>query len=493
MKSLWLSFAAVSALVAGCATAPPLRKPQVQPPQAYEAPKAPADSLTSSALDRWWTLYGDAQLDSLVDLALANSPDAKDAISKLDQAAAIRSETLDQIYIPQSTLSGSATETHTKILSSSSSIPGFTGFTTAGNSTSLSGDFNVTWELDLFGRRAAGARAANADFYTAAFTYEATRTALIANVAQSLFDARGLALQLQDVEETSKADRELLRLAQIKFDHGLSPEGDLDQAVANAEAADAQTASLQAQLTAARRTLLVLVGKGFDPLASLEAGPDLGTPPPVPASVPGELLRRRPDVRAAEWQITSAAGTLRVDELAVLPTLNLQPGLTLSDTTGPFGATSVAWSIGASLTQPVLDRPRLVARIHAQRAVAEQQVIAYEKAVQTAYGDTENAYVYLESDGRRVKMLESAERRAGSAYQKSQIGYAQGFNDLTTTLTTETTWRNIRAQLASARATLMDRSVQLFKALGGGWTPDQPAAGTPYASKAARANSEGGQ
>src|SRR5665213_1885941 len=103
MKSLWLSFAAISALVAGCATAPPLRKPQVQPPQAYEAPRPPADSLAGTALDRWWTLYGDAQLNGLVDLALANSPDAKDAISKLDQANAIRTETPDQPYIPPPT------------------------------------------------------------------------------------------------------------------------------------------------------------------------------------------------------------------------------------------------------------------------------------------------------------------------------------------------------------------------------------------------------
>jgi len=490
MKRIWLCFAAVSALIGGCVSVPKLRTPEVRPPPAYESPKPPADNLSSGALDRWWTLYDDAQLDSLVDLALANSPGAKDALSKLVQANAIRTETLDKLYIPQSTVSGTATETHTDLLSSSSSIPGFS-FVVPGNTTSLSGDFGVTWELDLFGRRAAGRRAANADFYTAAFTYEATRTALIASVAQSLFDARGLALQFEDAQKTSDIDKDLLRIVQVKFDHGLSPEGDVDQAVANSESADAQTESYRAQLTAARRTLLVLVGKGFDPLQSLQATPDVGTPPPVPASVPGELLRRRPDVRAAEWQITSAAGTLKVDELAVLPTLQLNPALTLSQSTGPFGATSAAWSIGANLTQPILDRPRLVAVIHAQRAVAEQDVIAYEKAVQTAYGDTENAYMYLESDGRRVKMLQLAEQRAESAYDKARVGYARGFNDLTTTLTTEATWRSIRSQLSSARATLMDRSVQLFKALGGGWTPDQPAAGTPFAAKAVKANAEG--
>ncbi len=487
MKRIWLIPAALSTLVGGCASVAKLRTPDAAPPAAFEAPQPSTGELSQRALDRWWTLYGDAQLETLVDLALANSPDAKDALSKLEQASAIRTQTLDQIYIPQSTVSGTATETHTDLLGSSGGVGGQPSFTTAGDTTSLSGNFNVSWELDLFGRRAAQRRSANADFYTAAFTYEATRTALAANVAQSLFDARGLALQLQNALETQRIDRELLRVSQAKFDHGLAAEGDLDQTIANARAADAQAASLQAQLTAARRTLLVLVGKGFDPLETMQAAPAIGSPPPVPAVLPADLLRRRPDVRAAEQRITSAAGTLKVDQLAVLPTLKINPGLTLSKSTGVFGATDAAWSIGGNLTQPVLDRPRLIAQMHAQRAVAEQDVIAYEKAVQTAYGDTENAFTFLESDGRRVRLLVDAEARAHSAYDKASVGYARGFNDLTSTLSTEATWRTIKSQLSSAQATLMDRSVQVFKALGGGWTPDQPAAATPYASRAAKA------
>ena len=156
----------------------------------------------------------------------------------------------------------------------------------------------------------------------------------------------------------------------------------------------------------------------------------------------------------------------------------------LTKSTGPFGSTSDAWSIGANLAQPILDRPRLIAQIHAQRAVAEQDVIAYEKAVQTAYGDVETAFTYLDSDARRVRMLSEAERRAESAYEKARLGYARGLNDLTVALQAETTWRNVRTQLSSAQITLMQRSVQAFKAVGGGWSPDQPATTTLYAAKA---------
>ena len=493
MRRILLIPAVLLPLAAGCATPAHVRAPQAIPPVAYQVPQPNTGGLQTAAFDDWWKLFGDAQLDALVDQALSTAPDAKDALARLQQAAAIRTQTLDQLYIPSGALTGSATRTHTQILSSASAGgvgggPG--GFVTGGDTDSYNGQFNVSWELDLFGRRGAGRRSANADFFTAAFTYEATRTSLIANVAQSLFQARGLAMQLRDAVETARIAHELARVAQVKLEHGLGTQGDSDQSTANAETDDAQVESFKAQLDAAKRALLVLVGKGFDPLDSLTAAATVGAPPPVPATAPGDLLRRRPDVRQAEWRIASAAGTLRTDELALLPTIKLNPGVTLSKTTGPFGLADAAWSVGAGLTQPVLDRPRLIAQIHAQRAVAEEDVIAYEKAVQSAYGDAETAFIYLQSDTRRVQMLTDAERRAESAYQKARIGYSRGVDDLTTALQAETSWRNARSQLTSAQSTLMQRSVQVFKALGGGWAPDRPAGSTAYAARAAQGAAE---
>ena len=484
MKRIFLIPLAAAPLVAGCAGLAKVRAPDVAAPAAYEAPRPDAKGLAPAALDSWWTLYDDAQLQDLIARAFADSPDARDALAKLRQAAAIREQSRAQIFLPSGNPSGTATRTYTDVIDQSAgAIP---GFTQQGYANSESANFNVSWELDLVGRRAAQSASANADFYAAAFTYEATRTALAANVAQSVFQLRGLALQLQDSQEAARIDDELLHIAQVKVDRGLGAGGDLDQAVANAESAKAQVESLTAQIAAAQRALLVLVGRGFDPAESVKPDGALGAPPPVPDSVPGELLRRRPDVLLAEQRLRSAAGTLRLDQLALLPTIKLNPGVTLSATSGPFGATSAAWSIGANLTAPILDRPRLMGQLHAQRAVAEQAVIAYEKAVQTAYSDAETAFIYLDSDGRRVALLTTAEARARSAYEKSRIGYARGLNDLQTALVAETTWRNIRSQLSSARSTLLQRSVQVFKALGGGWTPEAPAAGTSYAALSAR-------
>lgn len=130
------------------------------------------------------------------------------------------------------------------------------------------------------------------------------------------------------------------------------------------------------------------------------------------------------------------------------------------------------WTLAAGATAPILDRPRLLAIVRQQRAVGEQAVIAYEKSVQTAYTDTETAFTYYDSDKRRVTLLIAAEKNANFAYQAKQEGYRRGFNDLQTTLTAESNWRQVRLALAQAQVTVMQRSVQVFKALGGGWTAD---------------------
>ena len=219
MNRTWLICLALGPIAAGCASTAKVRTAQVTPPAAYQATQPNPDGLQPAALDAWWTLFNDAQLNTLVDQALANSPDTRDALAKLQQALAIRDQSRAQIFLPSGNPSASGTRTDTDVLSGIT-IP---GFSQAGISNSLSASFDVSWELDLFGRRGAQNAAASADFHTAAFTYEATRTALIASVAQSLFDARGLALQLEDAQRTSEIDRDLLRVAQVKFDHGLSP------------------------------------------------------------------------------------------------------------------------------------------------------------------------------------------------------------------------------------------------------------------------------
>jgi NodT family efflux transporter outer membrane factor (OMF) lipoprotein len=464
--------------LAGCVSTP-RPTPDTRLPAAYEAPAGTAQAN----LDRWWTSFNDPQLTSLIETALEKAPDARTAAAVLDEARAVRKGQVRQIYIPDTPLTGSASKTHTDILKQS----GAAGFTQGGDSENYAANFDVSWELDLFGRRRAGLGVVNNDFAAARFAYEGARASLAANVAQSYFEARGLAVQLDDARQTERINTSLRDFAVKKASAGLIATSEADRAEADLADTQARAANLQAQLDVARRSLLILVGRGIDPLASLPVDARLDVAPPVPATIPGELLGRRPDVREAQARLASASGTLKVNELALLPTFNITPGVGLTKAVQPAfpfaggggggktSTTSSAWTIGANVSIPVLNIPALLADIDAQNARTRQAAIAYEKAVQTAYGEAENAMLQLAADQRRVDLLTAGEARAERAYAANRKGYGLGLIDLTTTLQAEQSWRAARAALTGARTDALLHAVQTYKALGGGWSPSAPA------------------
>lgn len=478
-----LTGASLAAFVlAGCnATAP--RTPDTRLPTAFEAPAGAA--LPAASLDRWWTQFDDPQLDALIATALERSPDARSAAATLEEARAVRRGNIRQLYIPSGQVQGSASRKHTEILDQS----GGTSFTLGGDTDSYSGNFDVSWELDYLGRRKAGLQVVNNDLAAARFAYEGARAALAANVAQSYFEAKGLAVQLEDARQSARISKALGDIAAEKARRGLSASSEADSAAATLAQSQAQAADYESQLQAARRSLLILVGRGVDPVASLNVEAALAEPPAIPATVPGALLERRPDVREAQARLASAAGNLKVNQLALFPTFTLTPGLGWSKSVSPAfnfsggggaggGTTSTttgSWTLGGGVTIPLLNIPQLLAEIDAQDARTEKAAVAYEKAVQTAYGEAENAMVQLASDQRRVALLKAGEARAASAYAASRKGYAAGLTDQTTNLQNEQTWRSARSALTGAQTQALQRAVQTYKALGGGWSPNAPA------------------
>lgn len=475
----------VGAGLSACTT--PARQVDARLPTAYEAPAGVA--LPSQTLDQWWTSFDDPVLNNLVETALAQSPDARMAAARLDEARAVRQGQVRQIYIPQTPLVGSATRTDTNIIDQS----GTGGFTQGGVSKSYAANFDVSWELDLIGRRGAARRVVDNDLAAARFAYEGARAALAANVAQSYFEARGLAVQLEDAQQSARIAKSLYGVSAERGRRGLSATSEGERSAAELAQAEAQVAALEAELQASRRSLLILVGKGVDPLASLPVEPVLAKAPAVPAAAPADLLARRPDVREAAARLASAAGNLNISELALFPTLTLQPGIGIQKQISPSflaagsttSTTSSAWSLGANLSVPVLNIPKLMSDIKASGARVEQAAITYEQTVQKAFGETENALVQQAADERRVTLLAAGERRAASAYEASRKGYAAGLTDLTTALQAEQSWRGARTALTGARTQALQRAVQTYKALGGGWSPQavssQASSGKPSA------------
>ncbi|MGC5799322.1 efflux transporter outer membrane subunit [Sphingomonas sp. NFX23] len=466
----------LAAILVGCATAPSVRTPVTTLPSSYDASTS---SLPAMSLDRWWNLYADAQLAGLVEHALANGLTAREAFSRLDEAQAVRSAALARYGVQGNVeAKGQIQRTHT--LSNSLDIPGlgdsssltelFAPTTTKTGNASLP----VSWELDLFGRRRAARQTADADLAAARFTYEGARATLAADVARSLFQARGLAAQLEDARATVTIQRRLVDVTGKRAARGLIATSEVDQVAGNLAQAEAQAADLAGALDATRRALLVLIGSGTSPLKSLPITATLSAVPDIPSSMPGELLTRRPDVREAQARLQAATGNVRLAELAFYPTITLQAALAFATQTGGIATTTISGSGGGSLAVPIFDRSRLKAELRGASARAEQAVLTYERTLQTAYSESDQALVRLEADRRRITMLDAGLARARRAYDAAVKRFDLGFTDLQAVLDAERTFRGARTALTTAHIDGLERSVQAFQALGGGWGTSTP-------------------
>jgi len=455
------------------------RAPEVPLPAAYEA--QPGGGLPVQQLDRWWTAFDDAQLSALVEEALARSPDARTAAARLDEARATARSALTR-FLPQGDLTGSAEKTHTEQLAGT--VVNIPGFSNSGDSERYAANFDVSWEVDLVGRFFAVRRAAKGERAAARFEYEGARASLAANVADAWFQARGLAIQLDDARETLRIQTELQQIADLRAQRGLGAAADADRVAGELGQARSQAAALEAELQAAKRTLLALIGDAARPTAALETPASVGAIPPIPATTPSELLARRPDVREARAKLAAAAGRSDVALLAFFPTFILTPGLGWSKIVQPgFSSTSQSWSIGGNGTQPVLSIPQLLFDLKAQNARTRQAAIGYEKTVQTAFAETDSTLARLDADRRRVVFLQEGEGRARRAYEAARIRYSRGLDSLESALSAEQSWRATRTALTSAQVQGLRRVVQAYKALGGGWPAQTLSADKPARSE----------
>lgn len=461
--------------LAACAPRTDLPVPDTRLPLAFEAkPRAPTVAPAESAIDRWWLGFNDAQLTALIDQTLAASPDAKSALARLREARANRTEALFPFY-PQGNPGASATQQYTDYSVSGLGTSGSSLLTPSGGSQQYGAAWNVTWELDLFGEIRVARRAADADLNAVAFDYEATRIALAAQTASLLFQARGSAVQLADARENADIARRLADTAALKVKAGLAASNETARLDADAATAEAEVARLMAVLENQRRQLLALIGQGAAPSTSLPITAEIAVAPAVPEMAPGELLVRRPDVRRAERQLASASARVQLDKLALFPRLQLRPGAQIakSDNSG-YGTVTSLWSIGLGLTLPVLDRPRLLAEIKAQTARGEQAAFAYERAVQNAYSDAEQALASIAADQKRIESLTAATARARFAFDAITTGYRAGLIDITTLIQAQQAWRAARTQLRAVQTGALLNAVNAFKAFGGGWDPAAP-------------------
>jgi outer membrane protein, multidrug efflux system len=450
---------------AACASSGTVARAQVIPPPAWSrSPEGTtARTETTEDLSRWWEKLQDPVLTGVIDRALKASPDLRTAAARLRQARAQRN--LAQANLGPS-VSGSAGASANK----RSDVDA---------SATYSAGFDASWEPDVFGGGRAGVRAAAADLAATEADFHNTRVSLAAEVAMNYVDLRGYQVRLQIAEANIETQAETLQLTEWRAQAGLVSSVDVEQARTNLAQTRAQVPSLRTNIAEAEHRLAVLAGLPPTALVQeLDAAVAVPAPPErIAVGIPAETLRQRPDVRAAEQRIVAETARLAQKKAAWYPSFSLRGSLGTDVVTGVVtGGTSVVTSLVASVAQTIFDGGRIRQQVAIQSAVQEQAVASYEAAVLTALEEVENALVSLEQLRLRLAELTTAAEAARNAALLARQQYEAGLADFQTVLDTQRSVLTVEETLAIANANRTTSLVQLYKALGGGWSTTGTAA-----------------
>jgi len=455
----------------GCAVGPDYHSPSVRVPATWTSPRDNGLTEAAGEAPAWWTLFNDAELDSLIQRAAQSNPDLRVAEAHLRQARAIRQMSAADLW-PTADVTGSfarARQSQNQPLIGSLPLPPNFPF----EYSVYQAGFDASWEIDLFGGRRRALEASNAEWEGAIESRNDVMVSVLAEVARNYVELRGGQLRLEIARRNLKLQEEAVELARARFQTGLVSELDVTRA-----------ASLLAGVKAALPPVEMAVNGSMYALASLlglEPGqllPELSpskpmppVPPEIPIGLPSDLLSRRPDVRRAERQL--AAETARVGQAKSdwFPKLSLtgdagQESVTLAKL---FEPGSRFWSFGPSLQWRALDFGRVRAEVQAQTAVQEEALATYEKTVLNSLEEAENAIVaYTKEQSRHAALGEEVAENRRSLDMANGLYGAGRVNYLDVLDAQRSLYQSEDEMAVSAQAASIDL-IALYKALGGGW------------------------
>ena len=452
--------------LAGCASVgPDYVAPQPQVPAAWsEATDATPMAPVGEDLARWWRRLDDPVLSELIDAALVGSTDLRRARASLREARARRALAGAELF---PTVTGLASGSHSRTSPQS-------GDGDSRSSELYSAGFDASWELDVFGGIRRGVEAAQSELEASAADLHATQVSVTAEVALNYVEARAAQTRLAIARSNLESQTETLQLTDWRAQAGLVSSLDVEQSRANREQTRAQIPSLETGLAQAEHRLAILLGQAPGAVREALAAPAAILPLPdrLAIGIPADTLRQRPDVRAAERRLAAQTARVGQAEAARYPSFNLSGSIGLEAlTVGALGGSgTLVQTLVAAVSATLFDGGRLRQLVEIQSAVQEQALIGYEATVLTALEEVENALVALSNSRSREEALRSAADAARNAALLARHRYTSGLTDFQTLLDTERTVLNIEDGVAITQAEGASALVQLYKALGGGWS-----------------------
>src|SRR3984957_15024455 len=449
-------------LLAACAVGPNYRAPATSPAVLKNAQSPAFVAQTPEAA--WWQEFDDPELDALMRRALTANLDLRSAYDRVRAARAVFVERkLD--YAPHVQLDG----TYSRL---DEQQPGFG--TTRYNIQSDSLGFDAAWEIDLFGRVRRSVEAARADLGAEDANYRDAQVTVAAEVARNYFELRGAQKRLEVARQNLESEQQTLELTQLLDQAGRGAELDVQRSRARLKAIEATLPPLEAAEKQADYRLAVLLGERPGALDQ-ELGPEpVATyAKALPIGDPTELLRRRPDVRAAERQLAAATARVGVATADLFPRVNVAGfvGFLSGDVGRLFGTgadnNARAWSVTPTVSWAAFDMGSVRARLRASEAQSDGAAANYEKVVLTALEDTENSFFAYSAQQTQLKSLTEQAQASRRAAELADTQYREGVADFLVLLDAQRTQLDAEDSVAQAETAVNVSVVAIYKALGG--------------------------
>lgn len=424
----------------------------VAPPIAWRTDANPAAPLQRD----WWQSFGDPTLTALIDKALTNNSDIGVAAGRVREARAsfalARAQTLPTI---DAAISGGRSRS-------------VSPFGQPSEQNFAQPQIQVAYEVDLFGRLADQKSAARDSWFASEAAHDAVQLSIAAAVASNYVALRGLDARLEVARETVRARSESLRIAKSRVGQGYSPKLELQQAQAEYDATAQIVPQIELAIARTEDGLSVLVG---DTPQAIGRGASLDrlAVPAVPEGLPSELLRRRPDVAQAEYQLAASDRNLAAARKRFLPQLRL------TSTAGAAFSTLIGdpisiWSVGGSILAPIFQGGRLTAQADAAGAQRDQAAFAYRRTALTAFREVEDALAAVSRIDAQIAFARSQRDALAEGLRLATNRYREGYSPYLEQLDAQRGLLGAELSLLQLRADALSARVQLFQAMGGGWT-----------------------
>jgi len=456
----------ITVVLGGCMLGPDYSRPDtpvLQDSKYSNAGGSWSDSMDPNSIGRWWESFGDEATNELVELALKNNYDLKQAAARVVETEALYRVSFGAL-LPQ--VNYRANRSRAKFVFQSP----------AGRAGFINKDYvqevRISYVTDFFGRLKRDARAAMADLHASRESRESLAHSLVAQVILARIKVATQQRLLKTATENVDSRKNTLSVVERRYKNGLTSSLDMHLAKENLDSAEAAVPLIRRELSIAQHSLDVLCGRLAGSKGILSGVlPDMGEPGPVPTAFPAALLDRRPDIRAAEMQLAASTERIGSSIAAMFPDLTLTAGAGFSS--GSFRLLTARenqiYSFLMDVAAPVYRGGSLKAQVDASRARRDQQVANYSQVVLKAFAEVENALVSqseLFKQGEFLKLrLKEAQISEGLAKQR----YSVGLETILVLLDTERRRRRAEDELSVTMGQLYSARVQLFLALGGNW------------------------